>query len=111
MKKRYLNDITKRVIVAYFLKIYNSPFDFDSPYLKFPQLRKLFLEEKGVHKSWYHFFEFQYKTLGYIYIEPVWQVHKILNKNILSRARTLNIFISEEWDYLVNKYEYEKKIL
>jgi hypothetical protein len=108
MKKRYLNNITKRVIVAYFLKIYNNSPDFVSPYLRFPQLRKLFLEEKDVHKSWYHFFDFQYKTLGYIYIEPVWQVHKILNKNILFLPKTA--FISEEWDYLVNKYEYKKKI-
>ena len=109
MKKRYLNDLVKKCILTRFFDLHCFG-EFISPYLRFPQLRKFLLKEKGVHKSWYHFFEFQYKTLGYIYIAPVWQIHKVLNKNVLSWCSGIyiNDFTSEEWDYLVNKYE--KKI-
>lgn len=104
MKKRYLNDLVKKCIITRIVHL-------DSTYLKFPQLRKFFLEKKGVHKSWYNFFDFQYKNQGFLYISPHWQIHKVLNKNILSLPRVflmINDFSSEEWEYLINKYE--KKI-
>lgn len=113
MKKRYLNNATINIIIKRFLSLYDEREGLRSHYLRFPQIRKLFLKEQGVHKSWYHFFEFQYENQGYIYISPDWKVHKVLNEDILSHPRwgiyLINDFIPQEWDYLVNKYE--KKIL